>query len=121
MAVWMVRIVPGDNPGDPVKFVPELQGPGSLQVSKGDLVSWFNATNDAHQPWAAHSDFTPLPDNEVLPRQSAYYLSDVIAADASSRPSWKALAPKASMGGDGKTFFYCCKLHPNERGTIIVT
>ena len=29
MAVWIARIVPGDNPGDLPKFVPQLQPAGA--------------------------------------------------------------------------------------------
>lgn len=117
MATWMVNIVAGQNPGDPATFVPQLQQPGpggALQVSSGDLVNWFNATGDTHQPWPTDSSFNPLPDASV-PRQSTFYLSDPIAANKSSRPSWNAVKPA------GGTVFYCCKLHPNEHGTIIVT
>jgi hypothetical protein len=123
MASWMVNIVAGQNPGDPATFVPQLQQPGpggALQASKGDIVAYFNATDDAHQPWPTDSNFVPLPDASV-PRQSTYYLSDQIAAKHSSRPSWVAFPPTSAMSPDGKTLFYCCKLHPNEHGAIIVT
>jgi hypothetical protein len=45
-------------------------------------------------------------------------LSDEIPAMGSSTPTWVAATSTIITG---TTIFYCCKLHPNERGTIIVT
>jgi hypothetical protein len=112
----MINIVPGANPGDPAKFVPQLQQPGpngEAHVSTGDLVNWFNGTTTAHQPEATDSTFN----NPVnAPRGSGLYLSDEIAADKSSRPAWNAVAPSSTQ----KTVFYRCKLHHNEHGMIVV-
>ena len=116
MPDWSIKIVAGENPGDPAAFVPDLEGanPGDpLVASRGDLVSWNNTTRDRHRPWPAGSDFAPVLPESSVPRQSKYYLSDPIPPDDSSRPSW-VVSPPAS----GNTIFYCCLLHPEEHGQI---
>jgi len=117
MATWMINIEPGATPKDPAKFVPQLQPPGpngEANVSKGDLVNWFNATGTNHQPEATDSTFQ----NPVnAPPGSGFYLSNVIAPNTSSRPDWKAVAPSQTQ----KTVYYRCNLHPQEHGMIVVT
>jgi hypothetical protein len=112
MAVWVIRIVDGANPGDPAVFVPQLQPPDAdgLLAQAGDLVSWNNRTGDVHQPWPT----------------DANYLSDEIDPGGSSRPSWFVAQltfppPPPPPPVSGTTIYYCCKLHPQERGKITIT
>ena len=130
MAVWEINIEEGDNPGDPAKFVPAIEQPGAdgLLAATNDGVSWSNRTDDVHQPWPTDENFTPLPDALVLPRGSPNYLSDPIEPNHPSRPTWivQKLAfppapPPPPPVGDGTTIFYCCKLHPEMHGKIIIT
>jgi hypothetical protein len=120
MTVWIVSIEEGKNPGDPAKFVPQLQAPSAdgLRAAQGDLVSWSNRTDDVHEPWPADQNYTPLTDAQVGPTGSPNYLSDEINPGHASRPSWMVTA--TAIGG-GKTVFYCCKLHPREHGKVTIT
>ena len=115
-------IVPGATADDPAEFLPDVEGGKAgdpLPAEVSDLVSWNNTTDKIHRPWPTREDFTPLPNEDVLPRGSTFYLSDHIQPEKSSRPNW-TVAKNPKVGG-GKTMFYCCKLHPNERGKIIIT
>ena len=115
MPDWSIKIVAGRNRGDPAVFVPDLDGaqPGDpLIASPNDLVSWNNTTREEHQPWPAGSDFQALTEDKVPP---AFYLSNKIPPDDSSRPSWVVSSPLS-----GNTLFYCCRLHEGEHGQIIV-
>jgi hypothetical protein len=120
MPDWSIKIVQADSGA---AFVPDLYGakPGdALQAQQDDLVTWNNTTNDAHQPWPSDANYDPLPDSQVLPRGSAAYLSDVIPAQGSSRPSYDVAQPAGQPAT--WTVYYCCKLHPevpSERGTIV--
>jgi hypothetical protein len=128
MAVWVIRIINGAAPGDPAQFVPQLQPPDAdgLLAQAGDLVSWNNRTDDVHQPWPTDANYVPLADAQVGPRGSQNYLSDEIDPDGSSRPSWVVApltfpAPPPPPPVSGKTIYYCCRLHPQERGKINIT
>jgi hypothetical protein len=119
MPDWSIKIVPATPApaGAAAAFVPDLKGakPGQPLVAQvDDLVTWNNTTNDAHWPWPTDQNFTPLPDAQVS-IANGNYLSNQIPAGGSSRPSYDAVMPKT-----GSTIFYCCKLHPQERGTITV-
>lgn len=125
MAVWSIKIVPGEHPEDPATFEPQLQ-PGvsdALLVEAGDAVTWNNTTTDTHQPWPCDPGPTqgiPWDDSKVLPRASAFYLSDPIDPDDSSRPTWIVPSPPDDPAPDeGLILHYCCLLHPTEQATII--
>jgi hypothetical protein len=123
--IWSIKIVPSTSgiAGQPVAFVPDLPNasPGDpLNVLSGDLVSWNNTTNDVIQPWPTSGpdqNFTPQSDQQVGPSGSANYLADPIPANASSRPSWSAVASPVTAN----TIYYCAKAYPNVRGTIVIT
>jgi plastocyanin len=127
MPDWSIKIVPAAHPTPqaPAAFVPDLIGkkPGdSLSAQVDDLVTWNNTTNDAHWPWPADHNGNPLPDAQVS-TANGNYLSDRIPAHKSSRPSYDVQlppSPSATVPPQG-TLLYCCKLHPQERGTIVVT
>jgi hypothetical protein len=126
MTVWIVSIEDGKNPGDPAKFVPQLQPAGAdgLLAAPGDAVSWANRTDDIHEPWPTDNNFTPLTEAQVGESGSPNYLSDEINSNRSSRPSWivpKLTTPPPPVIVTGNTVYYCCKLHPQERGKIIIT
>ena len=96
--------------------------PASVKVATGggvpDTVSWGNrSTTQSHQPWPTRQDGTLLTQQEVTGANARNYLSDEIPPRGSSTPVWVA----ATSTITGATIFYCCKLHPNERGTITVT
>ena|SRR6266705_2071781 len=126
MPDWSIKIVAGPRPEDPATFVVDRDDvpPGDpLVAGPRDLVSWNNTTGDTHQPWPADEDYKPLPDplpdsQNNVSRTSPYYLSDEIPPDDSSRPSW--IVTKSTVG-DGRTMYYCCLLHPEEHGEIIIT
>jgi hypothetical protein len=120
MPDWSIKIVPAASQiaGAPDQFVPDVPGtkPGDpLKALATDVVTWNNTTNDDHWPWPTDNNYNPLPDAQV-PRQSPFYLSDKIPAGQSSRPNWVAVKPPT-----GNTVYYCCKLHPQMRGTIVIT
>jgi hypothetical protein len=118
MPDWSIKIVPAASQiaGAPAAFVPDLKGakPGDpLAVQADDLVTWNNTTNEAHWPWPTDSNYTPLPDNQVS-GGAGNYLSNEIPAGKSSRPSYDVVFPTSVT-----TIYYCCKLHPKERGTMV--
>jgi hypothetical protein len=116
MAVWMIQIRPGQNPGDPARFVPSpLQQPGpngEAFADTGDLVNWFNFTEETYQPEATDSNFQPL---NAAPG-SAYYLSEPIRTNQASMSSWRALKPNS-----GDVLYYRCALHHEVHGMIIIS
>jgi hypothetical protein len=119
MPDWSIKIV--GKPGEQAKFVVDSNdvNPGDpLVAATDDLVSWNNTTDDTHRPWPANSDGTPILPESAVPRDSTYYLSDLIPPRSSSRPSW--LVPKNAPDGS-TTMRYCCLLHPNEQGQIIIS
>jgi plastocyanin len=122
MADWSIKIEPVENPGSGshAVFVPQLQPPSDsgLNVDTGDVVTWNNATAAEHQPWPADSNFQQLPNVKRLDQN---YLSDVIPADNSSRPSWIARLPVTTPPtAVPYTFRYVCRLHPDEKGIITI-
>jgi hypothetical protein len=120
MAVWSIKIVEGENPGDPAEFVPQLQpgGPQGLLAQLNDLVSWNNKTDEVHEPWPTDDKFKPLTMKQIGPSGSPNYMSDEINPGKSSRPSWRVVQPVLE---NGHTIYYCCKLHKRERGIITIT
>jgi hypothetical protein len=124
MPDWSIKIVPSST-GDGAAFLPDLKGsnPGDpLKTMADDLVTWNNTTKDEHQPWPADDTYTALPNDQVLPRGGPNYLSDVIPAGGSSRPSYDVAQPETDPQPPTWTVYYICALHPyveSERGTII--
>ena len=121
MAVWSIKIVAGPDPNSLAEFVPQLQegGPDGLLASTGDAVTWNNATDDAHQPWPVDNEGNPLPEDKIQPprgQANSIYLSDEIPPHHASRPTYLCVAPAV-----GNQIFYCCRLHPHERGVITLT
>jgi hypothetical protein len=119
MALWSIKIVAGDNAGDPPKFGPQLQegGPDCLLAQAGDSISWNNTTTESQQPWPTDDDFNPLPPDKVGPRgqPKSNYLSDEIPPSHSSRPSWIA------FGAAGTVIKYCSLPNPLAQGVITIT
>jgi hypothetical protein len=119
MPVWSIKIIPG-APGHPAQFVadvPTIPAGNPLLVFSGDLVSWNNTTGAVHQPWPTDSNHVVLPAATVGAHGDPNYLSDPIPIHQSSTPSWSATPSPVT----NKTIFYCCKLHPQERGKIVIT
>jgi hypothetical protein len=115
MPSFSIKIVKGPTPGQPAAFVADTPGamPGApILLRPGDFVSWNNMTSDTHWPWPTDSKFNPLPDSEVS-ESSNIYLSGPIPAGGSSDISYV-------VSQSQKTIFYCCKLHPEIRGTLLV-
>jgi hypothetical protein len=116
MPDWSIRIV-GEAGKPATFFVDGSNKPGApLVASPFDLVSWNNTTDDTHRPWPLDAQGQPLPESQV-PRDSTYYMSDLIPPDSSSRPSW--LVPSKAQDGSS-TVQYCCLLHQQERGQVII-
>jgi hypothetical protein len=119
---WSVKIVPAANPtpSAPAAFQPDLMNsqPGDpLYVQDDDIVTWNNTTDDTHWPWPTDANFKPVAQDPVTkdPVTTDLKLSDPIEPNMSSRPSYNVLKP------DGGTIYYCCWLHQEERGTIVVS
>ena len=103
MPDWSIKIVP--NP----QQIADAPGAFSSQEARvGEIVHWFNTTQDKHQPWPTDNNYKPL---ENVDPTSPAYLADPIdpgkPSDAYSLP----------MVG---TLYYCCKIHPKEHGQITV-
>ena len=97
MAVWSVKIT--ENPGGPATFVAPDQPSapaGTVYADPGDIVFWNNATEKTHQ--------LVLPD-ATLPPVAPRHQTD--AWTVKSKP--------------GETIEYNCLIHPDEKGTIVVT
>ena len=124
MPDWSIKIVPSSS-GTGAAFQPDLKGknPGDpLECMVDDLVTWNNTTHDQHQPWPADSSYNALPNDQVLPRGGPNYLSDIVPAGGSSRPSYDVAQPSTQPPPQTWTVYYICALHPyveSERGTII--
>ena len=121
MPDWSIKIV--QSSGDGAEFVPDLKGKSAgdpLECMADDLVTWNNTTKEEHQPWPADASYNALPNDQVLPRGGPNYLSDIIPAGGSSRPSYDVAQPASAPAQ--WTVYYICALHPyveSERGTII--
>jgi hypothetical protein len=120
MPDWSIKIIPNPKPtpGAPAAFVPDLIGakPGDpLNAQSDDLVSWNNTTNDEHWPWPV-TFAVPLNEdpNALQGTQIGLFLCNKIPGDSSSKPLFSV----PELAG---TITYCCRNHPEERGTIIVT
>ena len=106
-----------EGDGDDTRFVPATVTV-NISSANSDTVSWGNrSTKDYHQPWPTRKDGTPLSDEDVKEAHARNYLSDAIPPRGSSTPVW--VAAGSTITGD--TIYYCCKLHPKERGTIVIT
>ena len=95
-----IKIVQQAN--ESVAFQPDLPGaqPGQpLGALGGDLITWNNTTNNAHQPEGTNP---------------TSYLTEQIPAGQVSDPIYKAPAGPT-------TITYACKLHPQEQGSIVVS
>jgi hypothetical protein len=127
MPDWSIKIVQSSS-GDGAEFIPDLNGKTAgdpLECMQDDLVSWNNTTEEEHQPWPSDNAYNALPNDQVLPRGGPNYLSDIIPAGGSSRPSYDVAQPAAvppAAAPTTWTVYYICALHPyveSERGTII--
>lgn len=93
-ATWSITIKPGAT-----EKAPAIYDPNPLKARPGDVVSWNNTTQAAHQIWQctdAKGHFMPMP------------------IGASGR--WAPIAPGQQSpawtipGGTGQTFYYGCIL-----------
>jgi hypothetical protein len=115
MPDWSIKIVPSKSQvaGVLAEFVADVAGakPGTFDVQQGDLVSWNNTTPEEHWPWpvASQSAAPAIP----LPPGSPVLTSGSVRAATSSDAYNVAAAT-------GTTIFYCCRLHPAERGRLVV-
>ena len=111
MADWNVNIV--QTSSGEAEFVIDGGQPGQpLEATQGDLVSWYNKTDDSHQLWQTDADYNPLGQSG-LPG----LIKPGLSSDAYDvvQPLW---------GPASWTVYYYCSLHPDnpkERGSIEVT
>ena len=82
--------------------------PQALQATSGWPINWYNQTNQPHQPWQTDKNYQP---------QQQSTLAGVIQPGTTSLVY--TLNPP-TPGANSWTVYYCCKLHPNERGTIVI-
>ncbi len=114
MADWSIKIAVVNGK---TVFQTQLQ-PGNSSttfMSRGDSCSWNNTTSQTVQPWPADANFQPLPDSQVV-RGTSSYLSDPIAPNHSSRPSW--IAPGSPIPN---TVNYIAKGQTGVQGVLRVT
>jgi hypothetical protein len=105
MAHWQIEIISMLGP-ERARFEPS-----DLRARAGDAVAWHNRTNEVFWPWPTDANFVPLSGTFV---RSSLYLSDAIQPGQVSRFLYV-------IGiGENKAIHYCCKLHPDVRGTIIL-
>jgi hypothetical protein len=115
MPDWSIKIVPSKRqiPGVLAEFVADVEDAkaGSFDVQQGDLVSWNNTAPEEHWPWPVASQNAPpaIP----LPPGSPVLVTDSVKP-ATSSDAYNVAAPA------GTTLFYCCRLHPAERGRLVV-
>jgi hypothetical protein len=112
--------------GGKVAFVPDGGKPGGpLEVDRGEGVTWNNRTNQPHWPWPIDAQGNLLSEAESLDRQ--LYLCDRIPAHDVSDPAYN-VDPKFSPQPEPPpqsdvpppTINYVCKLHREERGSIVI-
>ena len=113
MPDWVINIVSSDS-GE-ASFVVDFPGAKQgqpLEAQQDDLVTWYNQTNDYHQPWQTDSGYNPSDQSN---------LSDPIP-DGQPSNTYDCAQPDGSP--QAWTVYYYCKSHPNnpnERGSINVT
>lgn len=113
MPDWLINIVASDS-GD-AEFVPDLRGAQQgqpLQADQDDLVTWYNQTDDVHQPWQTDSSYHPLDGSPLV---------DAVPA---GQPSDTYNCTQPSTNPQAWTIYYYCNRHPDnpkERGSINVT
>jgi plastocyanin len=109
--------------GKPASFDADVFGtdPGQpLKAQLGDLVSWNNQTGRAHQICLADETGAPVKDDngklQKLTKRIAKYTSSFpgyVTANTDIRPT---SSPLPQTG----TIYYCCSIHPEEKGQIEV-
>jgi hypothetical protein len=123
--MWSVKIetvggrtvfTPNPGPG------PEPAKPGDpLTAQIGDGVSWRNDTGVAHMIWRTDGDggapvATVTPGGRGIPPSFDGLMSNPIAPDTSSSGQYFV----NTNDSPPTTIYYCCLLHPNEKGSIKV-
>ena len=111
MADWNVNIVQTAS-GEAEFVVDGLQPLQPLQGTQGDLVSWYNRTNDQHQLWQTDENYNPLGESGLPGLIKPGLSSDSYDC---AQPLW---------GPSNWTVYYYCSLHPDnekERGVIELT
>lgn len=111
MADWNVNIE--QTASGEAEFVIDGGQPGQpLEATQGDLVSWYNKTDDSHQLWQTDENYNPLGQSGLPGLIKPGLSSD--AYDV-AQPLW---------GPSNWTVYYYCSLHPDnpkERGSVEVT
>ena len=108
--------IPGSQPGDP------------LEVDRGEGVTWNNQTNNAHWPWPVDEQGNLLSEADAI--RCKMYLSDRIPAGQVSTPIYNVdpmFSPQPELDPPTPppdvpppTIKYVCRLHRQERGSIVV-
>jgi plastocyanin len=113
MADWSVNIIQTASGASFVVDYPGAKQGQPLNATEDDIVSWYNQTNNEHQPWqCTSSTYNPAGGSALV---------DAIPAGQPS-DNYSCVMPSATPVAKW-TVYYCCKNHPNnplERGTIIV-
>jgi hypothetical protein len=116
----VVKIVPAANatPQAPGAFLPSVENAQQNQplgVLLGDSIIWRNNTDDAHWPWPTDAGGNML--SEAQAQQDGVLLSagDIPGGDVSD-PIYQA-RPRAGR----ITIQYCCRHHPQERSSIVIS
>jgi hypothetical protein len=100
----------------------EPSAPGEPFTAQiGDGVSWRNDTAVAHTIWRTDGDGGPpvatvTRGGRGIPPSFDALMSDPIAPDTSSSRQYFVNTEEPLPA----TIYYCCLLHPNERGSIKV-
>lgn len=114
MADWSVNIIQTKSGASFVVDFPNAKQGQPLDASQDDLVSWYNQTDDSHQPWQTDATYAKeVPGGALTPSIPAGQSSDTYDCAMPASPPQQAQW----------TVYYHCKNHPNnplERGSINV-
>jgi len=113
MADWSVNIIQTRSGASFVVDYPGAKQGQPLNASQDDLVSWYNQTDDVHQPWQTDANYNQAGGSAMAPAIPAGQSSDTYDCAMPAKPPQQAQW----------TVYYACKNHPNnplERGTIVV-
>jgi hypothetical protein len=124
MPDWSIKIVPLKHPtpdvlAEFVADVPDAKS-GSFDVQQGDLVSWNNTATQDHWPWLLPSADAqpPGPDGPPPPDEDPNDLGKV--KPSTSTDYYNVGMAPAVPPNPPNVLYYCCRLHPAERGRLVV-
>jgi hypothetical protein len=127
-ADWSINI---SKSGTGAAFIPDFpnaQQGEPLKAHQDDLVTWYNMTDDDHQPWQTDSNYNPCPNSSLsalIPAGESSDSYDCAPPTDPTDPCSPSIDPTNPPGPAPQTWtiYYYCNRHPddpNERGSINV-